>query len=176
MKTKSTLFLLLFLLFGGAAVQSQSATETMIADWERAKAFTLEYLEAMPEDQLDLRPTPEIRSFAELMMHIAEANYGFGSPGTGQDMPEAPENSDMAEDPTKEDLISQVSDSYDYVIDGIRNLDAPRMEEEVQVFGQFDMNRGAALSKAFEHQTHHRGQASIYLRLAGVTPPGMKLF
>jgi uncharacterized damage-inducible protein DinB len=32
------------------------------------------------------------------------------------------------------------------------------------------------LSKGFEHQTHHRGQTTIYLRLKGVKPPQEKLF
>jgi uncharacterized damage-inducible protein DinB len=32
------------------------------------------------------------------------------------------------------------------------------------------------LAKAFEHQTHHRGQATVYLRLKGVTPPQEMLF
>ncbi len=33
-----------------------------------------------------------------------------------------------------------------------------------------------AIRKCFEHQTHHRGQTAVYLRMAGVTPPSMKLF
>jgi len=33
-----------------------------------------------------------------------------------------------------------------------------------------------AIDKAFEHQTHHRGQATVYIRLAGGTPPQEKLF
>jgi len=32
------------------------------------------------------------------------------------------------------------------------------------------------LNKTFEHQTHHRGQCTVYLRLMGVTPPQEKLF
>jgi hypothetical protein len=32
------------------------------------------------------------------------------------------------------------------------------------------------LAKAFEHQTHHRGQATVYLRLKGVAPPNEMLF
>ena len=36
--------------------------------------------------------------------------------------------------------------------------------------------RLAWLLKAFEHQTHHRGQCTIYIRLLGIRPPGEKLF
>jgi uncharacterized damage-inducible protein DinB len=38
------------------------------------------------------------------------------------------------------------------------------------------MSRQLAIEKCFEHQTHHRGQATTYLRLAGVVPPAEKLF
>ncbi len=39
--------------------------QTMIEDWERAKAYTKEYLDAMPEDGYGFRPTPDIRNFAQ---------------------------------------------------------------------------------------------------------------
>jgi uncharacterized damage-inducible protein DinB len=38
------------------------------------------------------------------------------------------------------------------------------------------MSKRNALAKVFEHQVHHRGQTTVYLRLAGVTPPQEKLF
>jgi uncharacterized damage-inducible protein DinB len=38
------------------------------------------------------------------------------------------------------------------------------------------MTKGMALTKLFEHQTHHRGQTTVYLRLAKATPPNEKLF
>lgn len=55
---------------------SQSLDET-VQDWERAKAYTLEYLEAMPDDQYALKPTPEMRSFAQQMLHLTDGNYGL---------------------------------------------------------------------------------------------------
>jgi uncharacterized damage-inducible protein DinB len=48
--------------------------------------------------------------------------------------------------------------------------------ETVTLFGRFEMSRKKALKKAFEHQTHHRGQTTVYLRMAGITPPQEKLF
>jgi uncharacterized damage-inducible protein DinB len=44
------------------------------------------------------------------------------------------------------------------------------------MFGRFDMTKGMALTKCFEHQTHHRGQTTVYIRLAGAKPPQEKLF
>jgi uncharacterized damage-inducible protein DinB len=51
------------------------------------------------------------------------------------------------------------------------------METATLEMGQtFTATRLSWLMKAFEHQTHHRGQTTIYLRLAGVRPPGERLF
>jgi len=32
------------------------------------------------------------------------------------------------------------------------------------------------MNKIFEHQTHHRGQTTIYIRLQNITPPNERLF
>ena len=45
--------------------------EKIIAAWERAKVYTQEYLEAATQEVYDFKPTPEIRSFAEQMQHLA---------------------------------------------------------------------------------------------------------
>jgi uncharacterized damage-inducible protein DinB len=50
------------------------------------------------------------------------------------------------------------------------------MGENVKMFGRFEMTKGMALAKCFEHQTHHRGQSTVYIRLAGAKPPQEKLF
>lgn len=173
MKALTTLF---FLLGISTFVYAQSSTDDMVKDWERAKAYTLEYLEAMPADKYDLKPTPEMRSFAQQMLHINDANYGFVATATGASMPDGAGGSEKSEDQSKETVIKLVSDGYDFVIESLKNMPADQLGEEIQLFGRFDMSRMKAIEKAFEHQTHHRGQTTVYLRLGGVTPPQEKLF
>ena len=43
----------------------------LVSEWTRAKTGIQEYIDAMPEDGIRFKPTPEIRSFAEQMLHIA---------------------------------------------------------------------------------------------------------
>lgn len=76
---------------------------------------------------------------------------------------------------TKETLRKAVSDSYDFAIAALKGMDQTKMTEMIKVFN-FDVSREAAFQKAFEHQTHHRGQATVYLRLKGIKPPDEKLF
>ena len=146
------------------------------ADWERAKAFTMEYLEAMPADKYDFKPTPEIRSFAEQMLHLTDANYGFTAAIMGMQPKYEQGYHEKMEDKSKAKVMEAVGAGYDYVIDAVKKANAAQMGEMITLFGRFEVSRGKAFEKAFEHQTHHRGQTTAYLRLAGVTPPPEKLF
>jgi uncharacterized damage-inducible protein DinB len=149
---------------------------TLVADWTRAKNYTKEYLDAMPEEGLSFKPTPDIRSFAEQMLHLANANFLFASTATGAANPQEGKNLEkMDEYKTKAALTKIVMDSYDFVINSVKGIDVKKMDEPVKFFGR-DLSRAAALDKGFEHQTHHRGQTTIYLRLKGVKPPAEKLF
>ena len=167
----------------GAAMRPMVKTATadpvakLVADWTRARDYTKEYIDAMPEEGVSFKPTPDIRSFAEQMLHLANANFAFASTATGAANPQQGKNLEkMDEYKTKAGLTKIVMESYDFVITSVKGMDVKKMDEPVKLFNRFDATRGVALEKAFEHQTHHRGQTTIYLRLKGVTPPGEKLF
>ncbi|GGM78864.1 hypothetical protein GCM10010967_08240 [Dyadobacter beijingensis] len=161
-------------LLAGKVASAQTTVAKQIADWERAKAFTKEYLDAMPEDGYALKPTTEIRSFAQQMDHLADANYAFISAATGKKKPMEGSLEKMA-DQSKTAVSKGVLDSYDYVIASLKGMTDADFAKDVKVFGM-DMKAGTAFEKAFEHQTHHRGQATVYIRLKGVKPPQEKLF
>jgi uncharacterized damage-inducible protein DinB len=149
----------------------------LVADWTRARDYTKEYLDAMPEEGVSFKPTPDIRSFAEQMLHLANANFAFASTATGAANPQQGKNLEKLDEyKTKAGLTKIVMESYDFVISSVKGIDVKKMDEPVKLFGRFDATRGSALDKAFEHQTHHRGQTTIYLRLKGVKPPQEKLF
>ena len=172
-------FTLICLLCAFTAVQAAKPLTTvaqLTADWQRAKEFTKEYLDAMPEDGMGFKPTPEIRSFAEQMLHLAAANYNFGALASGKTNPfQGKKLEEMSELKTKEALTKAVMESYDFVIDGVKSLTDAKLAENVKM-GQREMTREVVLAKAFEHQTHHRGQATIYIRAKGIKPPNEKLF
>lgn len=154
------------------------AADLTIGDWERAKAYTLEYLHASSDDVIAFKPTPDMRSFGQQMLHIAEANYGFGAIASGKASPFTFGDLEKAADKykTKDALTKAVLESYDFIISAIKDTDKSKLGETIKVFNRFEMTRAVAFEKAFEHQTHHRGQTTVYLRLKGVTPPNEKLF
>jgi uncharacterized damage-inducible protein DinB len=147
----------------------------LAAEWQRAQAYTREYLDAMPEEGVPFKPTPDIRSFAEQMLHIANANYMFAANISGKANPYQGKNLEKMEElKTKAALTKAVMDSYDFLIGTLKGSTQAGLGEKIKLFNQ-EMTREVAYAKAFEHQTHHRGQTTIYLRLKGVKPPPEKL-
>lgn len=175
MKLKS-LAVVLCLLIGSQLAKAQVKVADLVKEWERSKAYTKEYLDAMPESGYALKPTPEMRSFAEQVLHLSDANYGFASAATGSKSPFGQGELEKTSDKSKANVTKLVLGSYDFVIDNIKKMSEAQLDEEVKLFGSFDMTKRLALAKAFEHQAHHRGQTTVYLRLAGVKPPQEKLF
>jgi uncharacterized damage-inducible protein DinB len=154
--------------------------QQMIKEWERAKLYTQEYLDAMPADKYGFRAVDSIRSFSEQMLHLAHANAVLTSIATGATFPYTRQNFEKSPSAQSKDSVAYyVNTSYDFVIKAIKNLDFNKLGELVT----FDLPRGrrnetrlAWLLKTFEHQTHHRGQTTIYIRLLGIRPPAEKLF
>jgi uncharacterized damage-inducible protein DinB len=180
MKKVTLLFTVLALMFVNSSVFAQFTQSQMIAEWQRAKLYTKSYLDAMPEDGYAFKPTPEIRSFAQQMLHLADVNYVFATVASGKPNPigETLATHDMNEktpSPTKETTTKAVMDSYDWVISALQNMTPGQLQEAIK-FGKHDITRSGLFGKAFEHQTHQRGQTTIYLRLKGVTPPAEVLF
>jgi len=164
------------LLMGSQLAKAQVKAADIVKEWERSKAYTKEYLEAMPESGYALKPTPEMRSFAEQMLHLADANYGLASSALAIKSPFAQGQFEKTAEKSKVNVSKVVLASYDFVIDQIKKTPEAQLDENVKMIGSFDMPKRTGLAKTLEHQAHHRGQTTVYLRLAGVTPPQEKLF
>jgi uncharacterized damage-inducible protein DinB len=166
----------LLLVLSVSFVNAQSVDD-IVKEWERAKAYTKEYLDAMTDAGYALKPKPDMRSFAEQMLHLADGNYGFASMATGEKAPYGfGELEKSTTDKSKANVTRIVLASYDFVIGNAKKMTPAQLMEKTKLMNQFEMTKEKALSKGFEHQTHHRGQTTVYLRLADVKPPQEKLF
>ena len=76
---------------------SQTSIETLVADYERAKAMSLEYVDAMPADKFGYKPTDEVRTYAEQFLHASQGTIGLVSNGTGANRIYA--NANLEKDP-----------------------------------------------------------------------------
>jgi uncharacterized damage-inducible protein DinB len=175
MKRLSFLFTLMATMFVFTSVHAQITPAQMADEWTRAKNYTKAYLDAMPEDGYSFKPTPEMRTFAAQMLHLTDANYGFLSAISGKPSPLGKTSAEKTVEQTKAATTKAVMDSYDFAISAIQGMTAAQLQESMKFAGK-DLPKAILIAKAFEHQTHHRGQTVAYLRLKGVTPPGEMLF
>src|SRR5579872_386373 len=168
----------LFLIQASASAQNITGDEIkaqFIKDWERAKSYTLEYLDAMPADKYSFKAVDSIRSFAQQMLHLASGNAGLIHFATGvrAGFPMGLEKSPTAQN--KDSVVYYVTKSFDIAIQGLKDFDPAKFGEQVAMRDD-KVTRFALFEKAFEHQTHTLGQTTIYIRLVGIRPPAEKLF
>jgi len=155
---------------------NEAAKAQLVKEWQRAKVYTLEYLDAVPKDKYGFKAQDSIRSYAQQMLHLAQdivimVSFGTGKEGIWQGQILEQRLSAQAADSVR----YFVTAGYDYGIDAIQSMDASRFEEKVRD-RKIEETRFAWMLKAFEHQTHHRGQTTIYIRLLGLKPPRERLF
>ena len=165
-----------------ANAQSLSAEDIktqMIKEWERSKAYTIDYLNTMPANKYSFKAVDSIRSFAQQMLHLAGANVFFMLLATDQKAPSSfPQDLEQrVSAQTKDSVMYFVTTSYDYAISAAKSSDITKWGEKKKLpFGGYEETRYALINKAIEHQAHHRGQTTIYIRLQGIKPPQERLF
>jgi uncharacterized damage-inducible protein DinB len=168
-------FLLVKLSASAQPITGDEIKTQFVKDWERAKAYTLDYLNTMPADKYSFKAVDSIRSFAQQMLHLADGNVGLihFAVGIKIDWPMNLEKSPTAQN--KDSVVYYVTKSYDFAIQSLKDFDPAKFGELVTMRTD-KVSRFALFLKAFEHQTHHRGQTTIYIRLLGIRPPGERLF
>src|SRR5882672_8130985 len=123
------IYLAFFLVFLGSVVHSQALTTEdirtqMVKEWERAKAYTMDYLDKMPADKYGFKAVDSMRSFAQQMVHLAQANWFLMSAATDMPMPKL--EGDLEKVPsaqTKDSVKYYVGMSYDFCINAVKNSD-----------------------------------------------------
>jgi uncharacterized damage-inducible protein DinB len=181
MKNVKALNILFGLLLIGNSAISQGLNNEVIranilVDWERAKVYTKEYLDVMPESGINFKPKADMRSFAEQMLHMSQSTMTVISIATGAEpLYQDKVLEKMKEYKNKAALTKLVMESYDYAIQSIEKMDASKMDSLIRR-GNYETDQFGWLNKVFEHQTHHRAQTTIYLRLKGIKAPNEKLF
>ena len=159
------------------SISSADLRTQMVADWERAKAYTVDYLNAMPADKYNFRPVDSIRSYAQQMLHLAGGNAFLMMTAAGTPPPSwlSMDLENRATAQSSDSVRYFVTASYDYCRNAVQNGDMNKWGEKVKIFNM-ETTRLALMNKTFEHQTHHRGQTTIYIRESGIKPPQERLF
>jgi uncharacterized damage-inducible protein DinB len=123
--------------------------------------------EKMPEENYSFKPTPEVRSFGQLVGHVADANYSFCSLAAGEANP----MKDIEKTKTsKADLVLVIKSAVAYCNKTYESMTDAKGGEMVKIFG-FNLAKLSLYSLNTAHTDEHYGNMVTYLRLKGIVPP-----
>jgi uncharacterized damage-inducible protein DinB len=129
----------------------------------------LEFARAMPEEKYGFKPTDEVFSFAEQLLHLAGANSWFFSAIKGE-KPSMSEEALKAEGKSGADVKKLLEDSFSLGDEVVGGMDDTAAGKEVTM-GKRKLAAWKLVLFCADHITHHRGQTVVYLRLNGIKPP-----
>jgi uncharacterized damage-inducible protein DinB len=126
--------------------------------------------EAIPAEKYSWRPTPDVRSIAEVFLHISAANYNLYKlvgtpPPTGIDIKSLEKSTT-----DKAKVIATLKDSYAHAEKAIKAMPDADLEKSLDWFGGKNTQRGILLF-IVRHGAEHLGQSIVYARMVGVVPP-----
>jgi uncharacterized damage-inducible protein DinB len=121
----------------------------------------------MPEDKYAYRPTPEVRTFGELIGHVAGAQHMICAVALGEQPPAEDAVEKAAK--TKAALLEAMRSSTTYCAKAFAQSDADA-RAPANLFGR-DVTRFHALVLNATHNGEHYGNLVTYLRINGMVPP-----
>ena len=154
-------------LFG---MESGSLSSALKNVWKLSKEYTMDFAQEMPDDKYGYKPTEEVYSYSEQLLHLAGGNFWFFSSIKGEKSPK-PESAFDAEGKSKSDVIKLLEESFAYgdvVVDALSDESA---KEEIAAGNNTKLPKWKIVLFCTDHITHHRGQMVVYLRLNGIKPP-----
>jgi uncharacterized damage-inducible protein DinB len=123
--------------------------------------------EKVPETLYGFKPTPEVRSFGQLIGHVADANFSICGAAAG-DKP-TPVNAEKSLS-TKAQLSKALADSIAYCDKVIADMDDKKAMEAVKFFGGMQP-RAMVLAFNTSHDNEHYGNLVTYMRINKIVPP-----
>jgi uncharacterized damage-inducible protein DinB len=123
--------------------------------------------EKMPEEQYAFKPDPAVRSFSQILGHIADADYLFCSAALGEKSSSPGIEKTKT---TKAELTSALRAAFAYCNRAYDALTDANANETVKAFGQ-ERNKLGVLWFNASHNLEHYGNLVVYMRLKGIVPP-----
>ena len=131
------------------------------------KMWILASAEKMPEQNYGFRPTDAVRSFGQVVGHVADAQYMFCSLALGEKTTAA--NVEQTKT-SKADLIAALKTAFAYCDKAYDAMTDASAAETVKLFGR-DMPKPVVLTVNDMHLSEHYGNLVTYLRLKNIVPP-----
>lgn len=148
--------------------QENPLSTSIKSQYMMGRAMLARAAEKMPESNYSFKPTDEVRSFGQLVGHVADAQYTFCSAASGEKSPNTVEVEKTVTSPA--DLIKALNAALTYCDGVYGKMTDAQATEMVKFFGNNQPKLGI-LSFNNMHNYEHYGNMVTYLRLKNIVPP-----
>src|ERR1700730_11582244 len=135
--------------------------------YARVKTILVSSADKMPEENYNFKPTDAVRSYGQIVGHVADAQYTFCSIALGEKNPGLKIEQTKT---SKADLVAALKDAVAYcdkAYDGMTDASGSQM---VKLF-DMDLPKLGVLNINNMHDMEHYGNLVTYMRLKNIVPP-----
>ena len=148
---------------GGQETKPRTTSEAVLVNWEDVGSRLVRMAEDWPEDKYGYRPNPDVRTFQQVLLHVAGSNYDLLDQVSGSKLGDNRNDPPVAEYKTKAQVVEFLKRS---VADGSREI---KEQGDAGVAKRLDYWIGYT-----EHMGEHYGLLVAYYRNNGVVPPASR--
>lgn len=156
-----------------APAPAAGPSQEVLGVWNYVGGKLVTMAEDFPEDKYDYRPTPEVRTFAEMLLHIAGSSYLFIDTARGQKM--GGEDLSREKYATKAEVVAVLKKSVEEGAALIQQAGDEGMAQPLKFpFGNRMISQQGFWMAQVEHAGEHYGNLVVYYRLNGIVPPASR--
>ena len=146
-----------------AAKPDPGLRDVLLEQWTDIGQKIIKMAEDFPAEKYEFRPTPEVRTFADVMRHVAFWNLYVQKTARGEKIDAKQNELAKAEYPTKDKIVEALKKSF---TDATAELKKAPATPPVKLSGLF--------VTFTEHSAEHYGQLVVYYRLNKIVPPASR--
>ena len=173
-KMKTSMMLAALLSTATAASAQNPMSDSLRTSWNGVKQNIKASAELMPEEHYAFKPTPDVRSFGEILAHVAGASYMLCAAAKGEKSPFGEASFEQTAK-TKAQIVKATNDAITYCDGAFAALtDANAGAQVTSPFGGGQVPRANPLISQIGHDNEHYGNLVTYFRLKGLVPPSSR--
>jgi uncharacterized damage-inducible protein DinB len=164
-----TLLILLIVPADVAFAQDNPFSRFNQVTYGKAKDILLSSAEKMPEQDYKFRPTAAVRSYGQIIGHLADAQYLMCSIVLGEKNPNKTGNQIEQTKTSKTDLIAAIKEAFAYCDKAYDSMIDTSGAQIVNLFGD-ETPKQDVLTVNIMHDMEHYGNLVTYMRMKNIVP------
>ncbi len=162
--------IILFLAASGAWAQT-GASNPLVASskvfYLNAKQDILKSADKMPDDKYAFKPTDSVRTYGQVLAHVADGQYEFCGAAAGNHDEKGIEKTAK----TKPEIVAALKTAFAYCDAIWAGMTDAKAMEMIPAFGGAKITRLSMLDFNVSHTMEHYGNLVTYMRIEGLVPP-----